>query len=88
MYRFDVQSGTAPIAGDELVTDASTQSIGNIVSVVAIGDQHYEALAVTTDDTMDSDSLHIRDRSGQRFRRLELPYAITVGTVKTERRKP
>lgn len=88
MYRFEVQSDTAPAVGEELMTAASTQSIGNIVSAVATGDRHYEVLAVTTDDTSDSDSLHIRDRSGQRFRRLELPYAITVGTVKTERRKP
>jgi folate-binding protein YgfZ len=88
MYRFDVQSDTAPLAGDELMTTASAQSIGNIVSSVATGDQRFEVLAVTTDDTMDADTLHIRGRSGQRFRRLELPYAITVGTVKTERRKP
>lgn len=88
MHRFEVHSDTTPAVGDELMTTASTQSIGNIVCVVASDEQRYEVLAVTTDDTMDSDSLHIRDRSGQRFRRLELPYAITVGTVKTERRTP
>jgi len=87
MYRYEVDAEIAPLVGDELLKADATQSVGNIVSVVTIGAARHEVLAVVTDDAMDTDSLHIRDQSGQRFRRLELPYAITVGSVKTERRK-
>jgi tRNA-modifying protein YgfZ len=87
MYRYDIQSDAVPVVGDELLKADSTQGVGNIVSVVTIGEAQHEVLAVVTDDAMDAESLHIRDRRDQRFRRLELPYAITVGTVKTERRK-
>jgi len=92
MYRYEIDAEITPQVGDELLKADATQSVGNIVSVVTTGKAHHEVLAVVTDDAMDVDSLHIRcegssNQGGQRFRRLELPYAITVGTDKTERRK-
>jgi tRNA-modifying protein YgfZ len=89
MYRFVANATEAPIAGDELAIEGQSQSIGNVVSVVAIVGAiaadagQFEVLAVTTGEASDNPTLHLRKQAHSSLRRLELPYAITVGSPKS-----
>lgn len=83
MYRYEIVGEAIPKPGDDIAIEGNTQSVGNIVVAVATGEARYEALVVVTDDAMDKPSLHLRERAGSTFRRLELPYAITVGSPKS-----
>jgi len=83
MHRFVLISDNTPAVGEDIAIAGQSQSIGNIVCVVAVGKGQYEALAVVTDDAMDNTSLHLRTQPQSAFRRLELPYAITVGSHKS-----
>lgn len=83
MYRYEVTGENTPRAGDELAIAGQAQSVGNIVNAVTVGEQRHDVLAVVTTDAMDNSSLHLRASPQSGFRRLELPYAITVGSHKS-----
>lgn len=76
MRRALMATTHAPTPGTPLVSEESSQSIGNIVLGVMVDEALCEILAVVTDQSASSMALTNQDSSAKIIRWLPLPYAI------------
>ncbi len=86
MFRLQVQTDTAPVAGTSLAT-ASRASVGNIVCSAPSGDGGYELLAVMLKDVFDDgeQSIHLETVEGPQLERLNLPYTLDPELFESKR---
>lgn len=76
MRRGLMATKEAPAPGTALISEESTQSVGNIVLGAMLDEAHCEILAVITDKFSASKTLTSQDNSAKIIRWLPLPYAI------------
>jgi folate-binding protein YgfZ len=77
MHLARVTCASAPLPGDELYADQTTQSgqgAGTVVDARPSGDGNWELLAVVEDASFGQGRLHLEDSNGPVLEFLELPY--------------
>lgn len=78
MYRLRILSEEQPLPGDGIYSteSATSESVGKIVSAVAVDDNGFEALAVLLIKHKEDPSLYLDDGADTRITLLNLPYKI------------
>jgi len=76
MRRGLMATTEVPVPGTALISEESSQSVGNIVLAAMVDEAHCEILAVVTDKFSSSKTLTNQDNSAKIIRWLPLPYAI------------
>jgi len=78
MYRAHIKTEAVPVAGDDLCSSASTDSVGKIVSAVPAPDGGVDVLAVLKIAQAEQHTIHLGNDTKDALEFIELPYEVPL----------